>query len=193
MTVEKKKKKYNNEASRRWRAKNPGKMKELCAAWYLKNKEKVAKQAFRWRTENPERYKETQAKRYRENKPEIQRKATIRQRERYNDDENFRIAHILRARLTSSIKGQPRAGSFVRDLGCSIPELVDHLEKQFQPGMNWENHTKNGWHIDHIIPLNTLDLTNREQFLKACHYTNLRPIWAIENMSRPKDGSDILC
>lgn len=47
--------------------------------------------------------------------------------------------------------------------------------------MTWENWNVNGWHIDHIIPLVTFDLTDRKQFLEACHYTNLQPMWSEEN------------
>ena len=75
-------------------------------------------------------------------------------------------------------------GSAVRDLGCSVEELKRHLEKQFQPKMNWENYGLYGWHIDHIKPLVNFDLTNREQFLEACHYTNLQPLWAEDNLSK---------
>ena len=50
--------------------------------------------------------------------------------------------------------------------------------------MTWDNYG-NGhgyWNIDHKIPLSIVDLTNREEFLKVCHYTNLQPMWAIENI-----------
>jgi len=50
--------------------------------------------------------------------------------------------------------------------------------------MSWDNWTKDGWHIDHIIPLAAFDLTDREQVKQACHYTNLRPMWAEENLSK---------
>ena len=86
--------------------------------------------------------------------------------------------------MSRAIKTNAKAGSAVRDLGCTIPELKAHLEAQFQPGMTWDNWSLKGWHIDHIKPLTSFDLTNREQFLQACHYTNLQPLWASENLSK---------
>jgi len=77
-----------------------------------------------------------------------------------------------------------KAGSAVRDLGCSVEFLKQYLESKFLPGMTWENWAKRGWHIDHITPLDTFDLTNREQFLQCCHYTNLQPLWWRDNLSK---------
>ena len=75
-----------------------------------------------------------------------------------------------------------RPGSAVSDLGCTVSELRSYLEAQFLPGMSWENMGK--WHIDHIKPLAGFDLTNRECFLEACHYTNLQPLWAVDNIRK---------
>lgn len=99
---------------------------------------------------------------------------------------NARFAHRIRARLRVALKdfGLTKAGSAVRDLGCSIPELLEHLEDQFQPGMTWENYGREGWHVDHHIPLALYDLTDREQFLTACHFTNLQPRWAGDNAAK---------
>jgi hypothetical protein len=80
-----------------------------------------------------------------------------------------------------SIRNNQKVGSAVRDLGCSIEELKFYLETQFQEGMSWDNYSLNGWHIDHIVPLTYFDLTDRDQLLKACHYTNLQPLWAEDN------------
>jgi len=102
--------------------------------------------------------------------------------------QQFKLARRLRGRVSSQIrritKGKCKAGSAVSDLGCSLKFLKEYLEKQFQPGMIWENHGLYGWHIDHIKPLVDFDLTDREQFLQACHYTNLQPLWAKDNTSK---------
>lgn len=94
----------------------------------------------------------------------------------------FRLAKNLRTRTRAAVKNNQKSGSAVKDLGCSITELKQHLEKQFQPGMTWNNWSHNGWHIDHIVPLAEFDLANRDQFLKACHYSNLQPLWAKDNL-----------
>lgn len=103
---------------------------------------------------------------------------------RYAKDLQYRLRVILRSRLNDSLKKKTKVGSFVRDLGCTIPELISYLEEKFQNGMAWENHSISGWHIDHKIPLDFYDLTNRQQFLQACHYTNLQPMWAEENIRK---------
>ena len=61
---------------------------------------------------------------------------------------------------------------------------IAYLESKFQTGMTWENHTHNGWHIDHIIPISKFDLTDEAQMKKACHYTNLQPLWAGDNFRK---------
>ena len=103
---------------------------------------------------------------------------------RRKTDLNFRIACALRGRLRSAILQGIKTGSAVRDLGCTIPELKLHLEKQFQPGMTWKNWGCKGWHIHHIKPLILFDLTDPEQLKQAVHYTNLQPLWARDNQSR---------
>lgn len=69
-------------------------------------------------------------------------------------------------------------------IGCTIVELRLHLEKQFRPGMTWDNHNYHGWHIDHIKPLASFDLSDPEQQKQAFHYSNLQPLWAKENISK---------
>lgn len=159
--------------------------------WYENNKEEILKK----RKDNYEENKETILERnreWRENNREKKRardrkymkENTGRLRERRRNNPQVRIADNLRRRMSYAIRNDQKTGSAVRDLGCSIGELKIHLEKQFQEGMTWENYGLHGWHIDHIKPLVSFDLTNREQFLKACHYTNLQPLWAKDNLSK---------
>lgn len=105
-------------------------------------------------------------------------------KERYYKDLNFKIACVLRARLKEALKNSAKTGSAVADLGCSIEELKKYLESKFKPGMTWQNWSKTGWHIDHIRPLSSFDLTDPEQVKIACHYSNLQPLWASENISK---------
>lgn len=75
-------------------------------------------------------------------------------------------------------------------LGCSVEYLMKHLEERFYPNpetgeqMTWENKGLYGWHIDHIIPLSSFNLSDPDQLKKACHYTNLQPLWAKDNYEK---------
>jgi hypothetical protein len=119
---------------------------------------------------------------YQKNREIIIEKAVKRNLERLKTDLQFRLANRLRGRLNKALKNNYKSGSAVGDLGCSVKDLKNHLESKFQPGMKWENYGK--WHIDHIIPLSSFNLEDREQLLKACHYTNLQPLWAKDNLEK---------
>jgi len=67
-------------------------------------------------------------------------------------------------------------------MGCTFDEFRRHIENQFDLGMCWDNHGK--WHIDHIRPCSSFDLTDPQQAKQCFHYTNLRPLPASENRSK---------
>jgi hypothetical protein len=100
--------------------------------------------------------------------------------------ENIRFASRLRTLVYVALKAQwaSKYSSTVNLIGCSIEQLQSHLASKFQPGMSWANHGHNGWHIDHIIPCSLFDLTDCEQQKKCFHYTNLQPLWAIDNLKK---------
>jgi hypothetical protein len=72
----------------------------------------------------------------------------------------------------------------MRYLGCSLDKLKQHLENMFDEDMTWENYGRRGWHVDHIKPLAAFNLTNESELAQACHYTNLQPLWAEENLQK---------
>lgn len=115
----------------------------------------------------------------------------LRHNERYKNDLNYRLSMTLRSRLTKAMKNKQKFGSAVNDLGCTIEELTIYLESKFQEGMNWDNYgnKSNQWSIDHIIPLSKVDLTDLIIFKEMCNYTNLQPMWHIDNMIK---GNKIL-
>jgi hypothetical protein len=115
---------------------------------------------------------------YQDNKDKI----IFKRRQFEKQNVNHRLSKRLRTRLRNALCGKYKSGSAVRDLGCSIEELKIYLESKFQPGMSWDNYGKDGWHIDHIKPLSKFNLSNPEEFKKACHYTNLQPLWWHENI-----------
>jgi len=158
--------------------KNREKYKKMRLEKYPLRKEKYINNIKRWNKENKDRINKS-------------RRKYVKAKRQTNLE--FKLTEILRCKLLTTlraknVKKQMRALELV---GCTLQELKEHLESQWHPGMNWDNHTKTGWHIDHIKPCNTFDLTDIEQQKLCFHYTNLRPLWADDNYTRPKNGSDI--
>lgn len=116
-----------------------------------------------------------------ENQQHVTEYNRIYRNTRYATDLNFRLTQLIRARIRLAIK-KGRPDSSIQALGCSIEQLKIHLESQFLPGMSWNNHGE--WHIDHIKGLASFDLTDPVQFSEACHYSNLQPLWAKDNLSK---------
>jgi hypothetical protein len=106
------------------------------------------------------------------------------QAKREKRDPCYKISRYLRKRLASALQDNAKVGSAVNDLGCSVEELKTYLESKFQPGMTWDNWSPDGWHIDHVKPLICFNLTDPSQYKQACHYTNLQPLWAVDNLKK---------
>lgn len=177
-------KKCMNQKAKARIAKDPLRDKAYKHVYYIEHKERLSKLNAQWIENNLERRREISRQSYLKHKDDSIERAKIRRRYRRRNEPQFNLANNLRRRLSHALKGNFKSGSAVRDLGCSVESLKQHLEAQFRDGMSWENYGFNGWHIDHIKPLSSFDLANREEFLKACHYTNLQPLWKEENISK---------
>lgn len=143
------------------------KRKASSAKYYSNNAELVKNRGYVWAKANPEKRTKINTK-YRSS--------------RRKKDSDFKLKTNLRSRLTRLIRNKLKVGSVITDLGCSILELRKHLESKFQSGMTWTNY--GDWHIDHIFPLSKANLSNRDEFLRVCHYTNLQPLWAVDNIRK---------
>lgn len=105
----------------------------------------------------------------------------------------FKLAQNLRTRLYIALT-KNKKDSHIKALGCSLTDLKEYIEKQFYKNpisgkdMNWSNwgKGKDTWQIDHILPLCNFNLSNKKEFLKACHYSNLRPLWYEEHLEKSK-------
>ena len=171
-------------------------LKEKRKRYYEKYKDRLKARDKVYRENNINKIKARQKEyRRRVNKNKIKKKVYLNPNNekvrnyrstQYHNNPQYKLSVLLRSRLHISLKNTAKVGSAVKDLGCSINELKSYLESKFQPGMTWNNHGQYGWHIDHIKPLASFDLTDRKQLLEACHYTNLQPMWWHENLSKGK-------
>jgi len=145
---------------------------------YKKDKTIILKRSKEWRENNKEHLKKYKQK----NK----RRDVDRQIERYKTEPNFRLRMLLRRRIADCImrRKMSRIYPSMELLGTDIDTAREHIEKQFKEGMTWDNHGHYGWHIDHIIPCSSFDLTDPEQQKKCFHYTNLQPLRWRENISK---------
>jgi hypothetical protein len=170
-----KNKKIINEKARQYRLENKEKIKNIRKIYYDKNKEKIKEKKRQYCIENNEKM----------------RKVFKKYHKKHSNNMSYRIKNALRARIRKTLfsKKTIKSENTLELLGCSIEQTRQHLESQFKEGMTWDNYGSYGWHIDHIIPCSSFDLTDPEQQKQCFHYTNLQPLWWQENLSK---GSKIL-
>lgn len=122
------------------------------------------------------------------NKPDYLEKKSKNHNRNMIENPNYALSHIIRGRINSALKFNysVKVHKTIKLLGCSIKEARKYIESKFKDGMSWSNHGKKTWHIDHIKPLASFDLTNPKEQKKAFHYTNLQPLFWRENLSKGK-------
>ena len=144
--------------------------RETARADYHKNKSvRRAVQAAYWSTEQG-RAAKAQAK--------------SKWRKRHRQTPEGLLTHRLRQRCVTAINKAKttKTATFNQLLGCTYQALAAHIESRFQPGMSWEN--RDEWHIDHIKPCASFDLSCPDQQRACFHYTNLQPLWAQDNLRK---------
>jgi hypothetical protein len=175
-------------------------LKEKAKKYYQDNKENLKLYRKIYRDKNKDRTKKYNKKRYYKNIEKSRESAKIRARNRDSTSRklysNNRYKYILsknpmykiisscRSRIRQAFKNKKflKCGKTFDLINCTPEFLKEHLSKQFKIGMTLENYGKFGWHIDHIIPLASAKTI--EDVKELCHFTNLQPLWAEENLKK---------
>ena len=193
---EKNREKINAQKREHYR-KNKERISQEQKDYYEQNKQEVLDRNKKYRDENKESVEATNKQYYENNKAKIRayRKqwradnkdrvnelTRIRSKERRKTDINYKIKGNLRGRLYKAVKGLAKSDTTLNLLGCDIEYLKTHLELRFDNGMSWDNYGE--WHIDHIAPCVSFDLSNSEEQEECFHYTNLQPLWAEDNLKK---------
>lgn len=150
----------------------------MCKAHYEKNKEAYHARARAFEKANPE-WQSRRNKKYREDNSG---KILSRLRDRHRADPVYRMKRIVSTSIAGTLRrsGFTKRSKVVEILGCTWDELKQHFERQFLKGMSWDN--RELWHIDHIVPI--ASASTEEEVIRLNHFTNLRPIWAKDNLSK---------
>jgi hypothetical protein len=117
-------------------------------------------------------------------RPDIKLKTRTRKKNRLKSDIKYRVTENLRRRVSLALNGLNKSASTMKLLGCTIEEFKIYITNKFENKMSWNNYGIHGWHIDHIIPCSSFDLTDPAQQQICFHHTNLQPLWAIDNLKK---------
>lgn len=172
--------------ARKYRAENRERILEYRRGYYKENAEKERNRSYEYRKNNREKYLESTRKTHQKNRKKESEYSREYTKKRRDADPSYRIVGNLRSKIRLAMKAEKtdKKDRFNKLLGCSPSELVKHLELLFKEGMSWENYGLKGWHIDHIKPCASFDLTNIEEQNKCFNYKNLQPLWAKDNLSK---------
>lgn len=164
---------------KRYVSKNRDAQLERLRNHYQANKDAYREKTARWAKENPERLKELRKKYSSTEKHKERRRADAA---KLREDPKNRLVNSVRTGISRSIYGVPGK---IRHLPYTTDQLKEHLEKQFAKGMTWDNYGE--WHVDHILPVSSFKFSGDPkdpEFLACWAMSNLRPMWAPENISK---------
>ncbi len=165
-----------------WRMENAAKISVYNKEYAQKNKEKIDEKRAIRKIVNKEKYSKKQKEWILLNKDEIRLYNQKYTAKRYQSDTIYKLKLTIRNRTRLALKGIYKCAKTELLLGCSFDQFKEHIESKFVDGMSWDNMKE--WHIDHIKPLASFNLSDLEQQKKAFNYTNQQPLWAIDNLKK---------
>lgn len=168
---------------------NIDKIKQQKKALAPKYKEK-RKAYYKSKMQTDESYRLARNKKgcERAKRPDIIEQAKIRHKERQKTDLQYVMKRRLRLRIRSAVKrkGGVKLVKTEQLLGCTVDYFKVYIEDLFTEGMTWDVFMTGAIHLDHIIPCDRFDLTKEEDQRKCFHYTNIQPLWEVDNLRKHK-------
>lgn len=173
------------ERARIYRESHREQIRSYFRRYHLEHREKQIEKSKQWRIKNGEVFageRRLDRRLRRDYWRQVQR--------RYNDKRkrtpHLWLRHLLACRIRSVLKRSRshKDNSTLALLGADIATVKRHIESLWLPGMSWNNWGPTGWHIDHIKPCASFDLTDPEQQKQCFHYTNLQPLWYVDNIRK---------
>jgi len=179
----------NKEISHRYYIKHKIEILRKARIYYLKYKKEILQRNTKYNKIHKEKIKtynkNFNAKYYMNNKKRINDQRNIYFKNRKKQDIIFKLLCKLRTRISVALKGNPKLETTTKLVGCSIEKLKQHLESKFTKGMSFLNYGK--WHVDHIRPCVSFNLSKVSEQKKCFNYKNLQPLWAKDNFKKWKN------
>lgn len=154
--------------------------------WKFKNKDKVSASYHRTKHKHKDKVKERMRRYYLKNKAVMIPKRVAYRKNRIKTDPAFRAESNIRSRFWQMMIGRRKGRRSMEILGCNREEFRRYLESLWLPGMSWDNYGLHGWHIDHKRPCCTFDMMNDSHVKQCFHYTNMQPLWAVDNLHKQR-------
>lgn len=166
-----------------WKAENAERLAEYHRSYYEENGDKARARSCAWRVGNLER-KRAANRAWAAANPDKQRASERKSKHKRRRDPHVRVFKSVSEQIRVSLKGKKDGASWEALLGYTRRQLASHIERQFLPGMSWENYGK--WHVDHILASSSFSFTSVDDpEFKACwSLSNLRPLWALDNVAK---------
>lgn len=179
-----------------YRQNNKDKIKLKDKEYNLKNSNLIKIQRAKYREKNRAKLAAAQREYIKANEAEVKRrksewkkknieKINLKIKNDMKNNPSLRLKHNLRSRMRQALKKDYKSGMAIKLLGCSIEYFKQYIQSLWIEDMSWKNYGQ--WHLDHIIPIASIQ--DDEQCKIVCHYKNIRPLWASDNLSK---GSKII-
>lgn len=197
-------------ASKEKYAADPEARRKYEAKWREKNVDKCTAKTYKWRENHPDRISNYRKKYYQENKDKISEQKKLvyekykekyqSRNRKYQKDNHVSLMKKRKERIEASplLQFKERIRCLVKNsfyrlkhnknrrtsqiLGADWETIKNHFVSQFKDGMTWEAFIAGEIHVDHIKPL--ASAKTEEELISLCHYTNLQPLWCLDNLSK---------